>query len=188
MAHLFSRIHYPKLITLFFSFLAAYALFYGQTYPPLHNLLLYLGYFGTFIAGILYSYGFTAAPATAILLSISKEQNLIFAGLVGGLGALTGDLIIFHFIRYTLRDEIETLSKTKIIQFIEKEEEKILGHFQKHASAIFAGFVIASPLPTEIGVGILSSFKHLSIRSFAALAYILHTIGIFIILFIGSLI
>jgi uncharacterized membrane protein YdjX (TVP38/TMEM64 family) len=103
------------------SFIVAYLLFSYRSFAPLHNTLLLLGYFGTFLTGILYAYRFTAPPATAILLILAGDQNIVFAGLVAGLGALLSDLIIFLFIRHGFTDEIERLSKEKIFQYIQKK-------------------------------------------------------------------
>jgi len=48
-----------------------------------------------------------------------------------------------------------------------------------------AGFLIASPLPTEIGVVLMASLKNILTKKFAVVAYLLHTTGIFVILLIG---
>ena len=67
-------IKYPKFLLLFMTFLIAYLLFYERTYQPLHDAVISLGYFGTFLTGALFAYGFTAAPATAILLILAKNK------------------------------------------------------------------------------------------------------------------
>ncbi|MDD5417677.1 MAG: hypothetical protein PHW96_02195 [Candidatus Nanoarchaeia archaeon] len=182
------KIKYPRLILLIFTFILAYLIFAERDFAPVHDIMSFLGYFGTFIAGIFYAYGFTAAPATAILLSISKGQNLLIAGLVGGLGALTGDFVIFFFIRKTFADELRRLSRTKVMRVLAKEEKKLFGKFRKYLKVVFAGFIIASPLPTEIGVAMLASIKHLSAKKFGVIAYILHTMGVFAILSIGKIV
>ena len=82
-----SRIKYPKLLLLVLSYGIAFVIFAEKSYAPLHDTLVFLGYFGTFLAGFLYAYAFTAAPAAAILLILAREQNLFLAGLTAGLGA-----------------------------------------------------------------------------------------------------
>lgn len=135
------------------------------------------------MAGFLYAYAFTAAPAAAILLILAKEQNLFFAEFVAGFGALLGDLIIFHFLRHGFSDEVQKLSQEKVV----KSAQKIVpGPIQKHLLASLAGFLIASPLPTEIGVTLLASTKNVTPRKFSIIAYILHTTAIFTILLVGS--
>src|SRR3989344_2325858 len=110
MKKILSKIKYPKLLFLLFTFVIAYLIFTGRDFSPFHNFVLSLGYFGTFLAGMFFTYGFTAAPATAILLILAKDQNILFAGFIAGFGALVGDLIIFRFIRYYFAEEIEKFS------------------------------------------------------------------------------
>ena len=93
------RIKYPKFLLLILTFVAAYLIFFERNFQPFHNILLSLGYFGSFIAGVMFSYGFTAGPSTAIFLILAKDQNIFLAGFIGGLGALAGDLTIFKLIR-----------------------------------------------------------------------------------------
>lgn len=178
-------IKYPKFLLLFITFLIAYLLFYGRTNPPFHDFLISIGYIGTFLAGIFFAYGFTAAPATAILLILAKEQNIFLAGFIGGVGALVGDLIIFNFVRYSLDDEIKKLSKEKIILYINHKTPNL---FKKYLVPVVAGFIIASPLPDEIGVSLLVASRTISIKIFSIISYILNTVGIFVILFVGNLI
>lgn len=180
-----SRIHYPRLSLLIIISITSYILLYGQPHTQVHQVLLSLNLFGVFFSGVLYAYGFTAPSAALILLSLAKEENIILAGMVGGLGALAGDLMLFFFVRRTFAGEIEQISKNRFFRFVEKEEKRILGRLQKYFLSAFASFLIASPLPTEIGVGLMASRKHLSARKFAVIAYSLHTAGIMVILLIG---
>ena len=183
------KIKYPKLLLLLLTFVISIILFYeGKTYPPFNGFLTSLGYIGVFLGGIFYAYGFTAAPATAALLVLAKEQNILLAGLIGGFGALVSDIIIFLFIKYSFADEIKKLEKEKVVKFLEKEEEKFFGHHHKYVLASLAGFLIASPLPSEIGVTLMAALKNMSIKKFMIIAYSLHTVGIILILLIGNFI
>lgn len=173
---------YPKFLLLFITFIIAYLMFYGKTYPPLHEFFSSAGYFGTFVSGIFFVYGFTAAPATVILLVLAKEQNIWIAGLIGGLGALIGDLIIFKFLRVSFADEVSSLMHEKLISKVNK---KIPDIFKKYFIPVFAGFIIASPLPDEIGVALFAVSEHISMKMFTVISYVLNTIGIYIILLIG---
>lgn len=181
------KIKYPKLLLLLIVILLAVVLFYeGKNYEPIHNFLISLGYWGTFLAGIFYAYGFTAAPATAVLLVLATEQQFFISVLVAGIGALISDVLIFTFIRHSFTDEIENLKNESLIRRIDTVLRKVCGRIYAYLLPILAGILIASPLPTEIGVTILSSIKHISIRKFMIIAYVLHTLGICIVLTIGS--
>ena len=184
MDYVLLKLKYPKLLLLLLTFVAAYFLFKGRTFLPFHNLLLSMGYLGTFLAGILFVYGFTAAPATAILLIVAKEQNIILAGFIAGVGALFGDLIIFKFIRHSFADELEKLRKEKIVMHLNHKTPALL---RKYFVPVLAGFIIASPLPDEIGVSLLAASRQISVELFSLVSYLLNTAGIFIILLIGSL-
>jgi len=165
------------------SFAVALILFAERLVAPIHDTLVVLGYSGIFLSGFLYSYAFTAAPAAAILLILAKEQNLLIAGLIAGVGALLSDLFIFHFMRHFFSDEVQKLSNEKIVQFAQK---RVPSSIRKYLFASLAAFLIASPLPTEIGATLMASIKSISTRKFAIIAYFLHTGAIFVILLIGS--
>lgn len=100
------KFKYPKFLLLFITFFIAYFLFSGRNYLPFHNFVISTGYFGTFLTGLMFSYGFTAAPATSIFLILAEYQNIYAAALIGGLGALVTDLLIFKFIKISFADEI----------------------------------------------------------------------------------
>jgi len=187
MDHLLKK--YPKLFFLLSIIVCSIVLFYeGKTYPPLHNFFISLNYFGIFLSGIFYAYGFTAPIGTAVLLVLAKEQNILLAGLIGGLGALLSDILIFLFIKNLFTKEITLLRKENLIVSISKLVKKLLGPVNSFLLQIFAGFIIASPLPTEIGVALIAAQKKITLKSFMLIAYVLHTIGIFIILIFGKLI
>ena len=174
---------YPKFLLLFITFLIVYLLFNGRTNPKFHLFILSLGFFGTFLTGILFTYGFTAAPATAIFLILAKEQNIMLAGLVGGLGALLGDLFIFNFIRNSFKDEVRKLFREKLVIYA---NHKIPGVLKKYLLLLVGGFIIASPLPDEIGVTMIAASKSISAKGFSVISYVLNTAGIFVILMIGG--
>ena len=110
------------------------------------------------------------------------------AVLIGGVGAVLSDFLIFSFIRHSFIDELDKLKKEKPIKFLVKIGKFIFGRYYKFILPIFAGFLIASPWPTEIGVPILAGQKHISVKKFMIMAYALHSLGIFIILTVGHLI
>ena len=176
------REKYPKLVTLFLSFVLAFALFFGRNFVPLQTFFSSLGYSGTFLAGLLYSLSFTAVPAAAILLLLAHGRNVLFAGLLAGVGALVGDFLFFTLMRGSFSQELHRLARERVIIDIEKK----FHHVKRYALMILAGLIIASPLPTEFGVALFSSLKEMTTKRFLILAYLLHTAGIFIILWIGK--
>jgi hypothetical protein len=177
------KIKYPKLSLFIVSVILVYFLFSGFAYKPLHYALVSMGYFGTFLAGLLYPYALTSAAGTGILLILAKEQNLFLAGAIAGIGALISDVVLFFFITHGFGNEVQELSKETAVRTV---NEWIPDSIRVYLLASFAGILIASPLPTEIGIMLMSSIKKISIKKFAVIACILHAGAIFIILLIGS--
>ena len=180
------KLKFPRLSILMITIILSVILFYvGKTYSPFNTFLLSLGYVGLLLGGFFYAYGFTAAPATAVLLLLANEYNILLAGLLAGFGALVSDIVIFLLIRRSFKLELKKLGREKTFQYLKSREKRLFGSLRKYVNLVFAGFLIASPLPTEIGVTLLSSMRGLSLKKFIVLAYLLHTAGILIILWIG---
>ncbi|KKU47675.1 hypothetical protein A3H10_03175 [Candidatus Uhrbacteria bacterium RIFCSPLOWO2_12_FULL_46_10] len=180
------RIKYPKLLLLFLTFVVAYILFREWEAVPYHEFLLAYWYLGAFLGGLFFVYGFTAAPATVLLLFLGRDNNLFFIGIIAGLGALVGDLVIFKFIQHSFADEIEHIWQWKIWLWFTALTNRAPEGLRKYVLLVFAGFIIASPLPDEIGVSLLAASRGISIESFAVLSFALNTIGIFLILMLGA--
>lgn len=178
------RIKYPKLLLLLFTFILAYFLLSWSDLESVRIFLSSTGYFGAFIAGLLFSYGFTTAPATATFLLLAKDGHPFITGFVGGLGALISDIILFKLIRYSMADEIKKLSKEKIIDGVNHSIPK---RIKRYLIPAFAGIIIASPLPDEIGVALFSASTDISPRVFAIVSYMMNTAGILFIIYLGRI-
>ena len=177
------KIKYPKLSLFIISIILVYVLFSGLAYKPLHDALLFMGYFGTFLAGLLYPYALTSAAGTGILLILAKEQNLLLAGAIAGIGALISDIILFLFVTHSFSDEVQKLSKERVVRTVNRW---IPDSIRVYLLASFAGLLIASPLPTEIGILLMTSIKNISFKKFIIIIYVLHATAIFVILLVGS--
>ncbi len=174
---------YPKFLLLFIMFLVAYLMFSGREYGPLHDSLISMGYFGTFIAGCFFTYSFTTAPASVAFLIMAKSQNIYLAALIGGTGALLMDLVIFRFMRHSFNDEIKKLAHEELIGYL---HQKTPVGIKRYVLPVLGGLIIASPLPDEIGVTLIAASKSISLKIFTLISYIMNTLGIFFILMIGS--
>lgn len=174
---------YPKLLLFLVSVIVVYFFFSSLLYESLHSALVFLGYFGTFVAGLLYPYSFTSAAGTAILLILAKTQNLFLAGTIAAVGALISDIILFLFVKHSFGDEVRKLSKEPLVQTV---GGMITDRLRTGFLAVFASVLIASPLPTEIGIMLMTSIKTMSTKKFVAIVYILHASAIFVILLIGN--
>jgi hypothetical protein len=174
---------YPKFLMFTLTFVAVYVLFQGSKFKGLQGLVIPLGYLGVFIAGVLYSYGFTGAAATGMLLILGTSTNIYLAALIGGLGSLLTDFILFFFIRSSFKDEIEQLSHEKWVIYLNYSMPRWL---RKIIVPVIGSAIIASPLPDEIGVTMLATARYISPKVFGILSFMLNTIGILIVLLIGK--
>ena len=180
------KVRYPKLILLLATFVAAYILFRGWEGMPFHDVFLEFWVVGAFLGGLFFVYGFTAAPATVLLLFLGEANNILLVGLIAGFGALIGDLLIFKFVKHSFVDEIERIWQWKIWLWFEEFTRRVPEGLRKYVLLVFAGFIIASPLPDEIGVLLLAASQSISLKLFSILSYLLNTAGIFVILLIGA--
>lgn len=133
---------------------------------------------GSFVAGMFFTSIFTTAPAIVTLSEIARVNSIFSTALFGALGAVTGDIIIFLFVRDRFSDHLGIL----------------LSHTSawKRFGALFrlktfrwitflvGGLIIASPLPDELGIGVLG-FSKLKLSRFVWLSFVFNFIGIYII-------
>lgn len=180
------KIQYPKLLLLLILIITAYILFRAHFFLEFAKVLNSHGYISIFLAGFLFSYGFTAPFAVGFFIELASEVNIFIAAPLAGIGALASDLMIFKFIRVTFQDEFDKFKFTWIFQKIKQLFDNNLNDKLKiYALWTFAGFLIASPLPDEFGVSLISGFTNINKKIFSAISYLLNTTGIFIILSIA---
>ncbi len=177
------KFKYPKFTMFFATIILAYFFYEKISYGPFHELIINLGYIGSFIAGILYSFSFGAAFSVALFVVLAKTQNVAIAGLIGGLGALFSDLVIFRFIRHSFADEIKSFSEGKIVWYLGNKLPILI---KKSLVPLIGWFIVGSPLPDELGIAMLASSRNVSTNIFMALSYLLNTAGIFVVMLIGG--
>jgi hypothetical protein len=189
LKNIIRKIKYPKLILLIVSIFFGYLIYKDQNGFNFHAIIQKLGYIGTFLSGLIFVYGFTTAPAIAMLLVQSSFQNFWAAGIIATIGVLLGNLAIFKVLKFSLENELDDLAKNRYFCWF---LDKIKGHIPLFVRAyIFpalAGFISATPLPDEFAVALVSKSKDISITVFSLFAFTFSTFGIFIILLIGKMI
>jgi len=146
-----------------------------------------LSYLGIFIAGLFFTFGFSAPFAIGFLI-VSNSQNIFLAAVLGGVGALVSDMLIFKFIKFSFMDEFEKLEKTKIVRegvFVVKNHfKKRVVHYILYA---FAGIFIVTPLPDELAIIMLAGLTSIKPKILAVISFVLHTLAIYLILLASSL-
>lgn len=164
-----------KYLTLvFLSFIAAFYLA-GDTH--FNNFLLHLGsfeYISAFLAGILFVSSFTVPISIVIFGILSQDIHPVALGLIGGAGAVAGDLFIFKLVKDHLVDELKDLVGSKDVS-----ELRVLfrSKYLAWTLPIIGGLIIASPLPDELGVSILGMSK-VSENKFIAISFISNAFAI----------
>jgi hypothetical protein len=140
------------------------------------------GYFATFIAGLCFTSVFTTAPAIAVLSKLSMVNPIWAVVLIGGLGAVIGDYIIFRFIRDRVTDDVEFLVKKSVRHewslIFKKRLFRWLGPF-------IGALIIASPFPDEFGIALMGMAK-LKDRIFLPLSFTFNALGILVIWFVSQ--
>jgi len=180
MKRLFKFKH-PKTIIFFISIVLSYLVFTNKSALEVISRLNELNYIGIFIAGIMFPFGFLAPFSVGFFIT-SNPSNILTASIIGGLGALISNLIIFKIIRFSFIDEFNKIKHTKIIKEINHSIDKNISHkIKNYLLYIFAGIIIASPLPDEIGVTMLAGLTKIRQDIFLILSFILSTLGIYLI-------
>src|SRR3989344_5103698 len=134
-------------------------------------------FIGSFIAGILFVSVFTAAPATVALGEIAQSNSIITVAIIGGLGALIGDLIIFRFVRDKVSRDFSYLVKiSRTGRFFSIFKLKLFRWLIPFVGAL----IVASPFPDEVGLAMLGLSKTKT-SVFIPLSFFLNLIGILII-------
>jgi hypothetical protein len=178
------KFKYPKILSLIIIVFFTYILFQNSSVNSFVSNLGALSYLGVFIAGILFSFGFTTPIAIGFFITLNPS-NLFLVGVIGGLGALISDLFIYKIIKLSFMDEFRELEKAVLFKegyyLINKT---IRGKIKLYLTYAFAGIIIASPLPDEIGVGMLAGLTKIKPNILAIISFIFNTIGILIILLI----
>ena len=133
-----------------------------------------LSWAGTLVAGILFTSIFTTAPAMAVLGELAQDQGVISVALLGALGSVIGDMILFDLVRDRFADDLNFLLEHKGRSRL----PKIFRTKFFHSLMPFLGaLIIASPLPDEMGLALLG-LSGIRDRSFIFISYGMNVLGI----------
>lgn len=131
----------------------------------------------SFVAGTFFTSVFTTAPAIAVLGSLGATYHPLVVALVGGLGALVGDAVIFRFFKKNISQDVGyilTLTHSQKIQRL--LELKMFRWFLTSIGAL----IIASPLPDELGLALLG-MSRVPLKFFVPISFTFNVIGIYVI-------
>lgn len=147
-----------------------------QATELLHSLSAY-GRWGAFLAGAFFVSAYTAVPAAFVLFELGNYLHPVQIALIGGLGAMIGDYVIFRFVRDQLTEELKPHFRwLRWLHRPRKRQSLLLKVLMPTIGAI----IIISPFPDEIGVGLMG-LARMNKLAFLVLTYFLNAIGIFIL-------
>lgn len=157
---------------IFVAFLSAFESFH-QTLVRLGDY----GYIGAFVAGILFVSTYTVSIGALILLILAETLHPVEVALIAGLGAVIGDYTIFTIIKDNLIDEMTDIYK----RFGGKHLSHVLHTpYFSWSLPVIGAFIIASPLPDELGVGLMG-IARMKTYKFLLLSFVLNSVGIFLV-------
>ena len=138
--------------------------------------------FGSFVAGLFFTSVFTTAPATIALAQIAQANSIFLVALLGGMGAVIGDLVIFRFVRNHLVEDFSFL-----LRMPGKKRWVALFHLRatRWLFMFIGALIVASPLPDELGLAMMGITKLKTIY-FIPLSFTLNALGILLIGFIAQ--
>lgn len=183
-----ARVPYPRILLFAICSTLAYLFYAMGLFDAIHHYVNGYGYISIFLAGLLFSYGFTTPFAIAMFLEMGPDVNIFIAAPLAGIGALIADLFIMSVMRYSLfHEEIVQLRMSSVAKRIHEllHHESISQTTRMYLLWSFAGLIIASPLPDEFGVALVSGMADVDPKKFAALCFVLNTLGVAFFLSVG---
>lgn len=133
--------------------------------------------FGVLLAGIFFTSIFTTAPAIALLATLAETTSLPTLVIMGGIGAVLGDYVIFRFVKDRISKDFEYIfSFSRKRRYSAILKTRVFRFFVPFLAAV----IIASPFPDEIGVALLGATK-IKGNAFFALSFIANGAGILVI-------
>ena len=184
MPNFFQKWKYPYLTAVLISILIAIILLQNQAFKDWLLNLGSLEYIGALVAGALFVSSFTVAISTVVIAIMTENIHPLALALIGGVGAVMGDYLVFKLVRSHLQDELAML--------FGKQETSHIKHLlhSKYISwtlPIIGVLIIASPLPDELGVSLLGISK-MSDAKFILISYISNSVGILMIASVAKVI
>lgn len=158
--------------------------FYFLSSPAVQNFIKdigSLGYFGSFVSGTFFVLTFTVAPASVVLYDIAKSLDPFLVAITAGAGAVIGDYVIFRFLKDRIFEELRPIFAKTGGSFIKK---LFLSPFFIWLVPIAGALIIASPLPDEVGIGLMG-LSRIKIWQFLLVTFLLNSAGIFLVIILA---
>lgn len=177
MPEFWKKWKYPYLTAVLVSLLIAIILGQNEAFK---NWLLGLGsleYIGALFVGILFVSSFTVAISTVVIVIMTQNIHPMALGLIGGVGAVMGDYLVFKLVRNNMQKELALLFGKEATSHV---RALINSKYIAWTLPIIGVFILASPLPDELGISLLGISK-MSDAKFILISYLSNAVGILMI-------
>lgn len=174
-----------KLLSMFLASVLV-AIYLGEN-DWFQRFLLNLGewkYLGAFLSGILFVSTFTVSTSVILIALLAQEMNPFVLAVIGGVGAMVGDIIVFRFLKNNVDEELMLIFGTKGEHYV---KAVLRSKYISWTLPIFGILIIASPLPDEIGIGLLG-MANISETKLMAITFISNMFGILAIAAVANII
>lgn len=138
----------------------------------------------SFISGLFFTSVFTVAPASVALAQVGQEASAMTVALWGALGAMCGDLLLFYFIRDRFAEDLLNSLKPSVVKHI---FSSFHFGFLKWLSPLVGAFIIASPLPDEMGLALMGMSK-VKTAVLMPVSFVMNAVGIYAVIWFAHLI
>lgn len=142
-----------------------------------------ISFLGMFISGVFFTSGLTSLPASISLFLLGQDHtNPFLISIIAACGSVVGDFILLKI----MKSEIQNTKEAFLSRSQNKNMNKLFRNpLLRPIFIILALIIIASPLPDEIGIGLLglASFKP---NYFAIWSLGLNFLGILTIVLAGK--
>lgn len=147
----------------------------------------FISLFGNFkilaavIGGMFFTSVFTTASAIVLLGELSLGLPLFWLTLFAGIGSVLGDYMIFRFVKDKIIEDFKhIISYEKRKRIKQVFRRKLFRYFVP----FIGGIILASPLPDELGITILSISK-MKEKYFLPMSFTFNSLGILVIALIA---
>jgi hypothetical protein len=140
-------------------------------------------YAASFIAGIFFTSLLTISPASVVLAELGTRAAPLEVAFFGALGAMVGDILLFYFVKDKISADVGVLIKKGLRHY---HLDQLHSRYARWVLPTLGAFVIASPLPDELGIMLLGASK-MKTRYIIPVSFVMNLIGILLVIAIGEI-
>ena len=134
------------------------------------------GLVGAFMAGIFFTSVFTLTASTILFVELLKANPLPEIAIVGALGAVVGDLVLFLFVKNRVSEDVDEM----IMKAGMRPHYLIKAEFLRWLNPILGAVIIASPFPDELGLALLG-FSKTRTKALICISFVMNMVGIYFV-------